>query len=131
MILHISIPARDPRRVASVLAELMQGQLYPFPGALKDAFMAVSGDVHGTQIEVYKDTVLLTRADNPSRVAYLNEEEPPANYPFHFALTVPIDEPAITRIAQREGWALAGRTGQSRSSTVLCHGVMARKPSAG
>ena len=32
MIRHVSIPARDPRHVAAVLAELMQGRAYPFPG---------------------------------------------------------------------------------------------------
>ncbi len=33
MIHHVSIPARDPRRVSAVLAELMGGKSYPFPGA--------------------------------------------------------------------------------------------------
>ena len=30
MIHHVSIPARDPRHVAEVLAELMAGQCHPF-----------------------------------------------------------------------------------------------------
>jgi len=34
------------------LAELMGGKCHPF-GPLEDAFMATSGDVHGTMIEVY------------------------------------------------------------------------------
>jgi hypothetical protein len=31
MIHHLSIAARDPRRVASVLAEIMGGRALPFP----------------------------------------------------------------------------------------------------
>jgi len=41
MIRHVSIPARDPRHVATVLAEVMQGRVYPFPGPVPGAFMAV------------------------------------------------------------------------------------------
>ena len=44
MIHHVSIPARDPGRVARVLAELMAGRAFPFAGPLPGAHMAVSGD---------------------------------------------------------------------------------------
>jgi hypothetical protein len=50
MIHHVSIPARDPRHVA----ELMDGKCYPF-GPLEGAFMAASGDAHGTMIEVHPE----------------------------------------------------------------------------
>ena len=39
MIHHVSIPAREPRHVAEVLAELMGGKHHPF-GPLEGAFMA-------------------------------------------------------------------------------------------
>ena len=39
MIHQVSIPAREPQRVAEVLAELMGGKCYPF-GPLEGAFMA-------------------------------------------------------------------------------------------
>ena len=51
MIHHVSIPAHEPQRVAEVLAELMGGKSYAF-GPLEGAFMAASGDAHGTMIEV-------------------------------------------------------------------------------
>ena len=42
-----------------VLAEIMHGNCHPFPGQIADSFMAVSGDEHGTMIEVYpEDTTL-------------------------------------------------------------------------
>ena len=34
MIHHISISARDPEHVAAVLAELMDGRVFPFPGRI-------------------------------------------------------------------------------------------------
>jgi hypothetical protein len=72
MIHHVSIPARDPRHVAEVLAELMGGQCHPF-GPLEGAFMATSGDTYGTMIEVYPrrsklsgSALLLWRPTRPS-----------------------------------------------------------------
>ena len=53
MIHHVSIPAENPRHVSDVLAEVMGGRSYPFPGGFKNSFMAVSGDPRGTAIEVY------------------------------------------------------------------------------
>jgi len=41
MIHRVSIPAREPQRVAGVLAELMGGKCCPF-GPLEGAFMATS-----------------------------------------------------------------------------------------
>ena len=58
MIHHVSIPAREPRHVAEVLAELMGGKCHPF-GPLEGAFMATSGDEHGTMIEVYPERATL------------------------------------------------------------------------
>ena len=58
MIHHVSIPAREPRHVAEVLAELMGGKCHPF-GPLEGAFMATSGDAHGTMIEVYPERATL------------------------------------------------------------------------
>ena len=52
MIHHVSISAHDPKHVAEVLAELMGGRAYPFPGGIARSFMAVSEDGHGTLIEV-------------------------------------------------------------------------------
>ena len=58
MIHHVSIPARNPEHVANVLAEVMGGKGVPF-GPLEGAFMAMSGDEHGSMIEVYPGNVAL------------------------------------------------------------------------
>ncbi len=63
MIHHVSNPAREPARVAQVLAELMRGKCFPF-GPLEGAYMAASGDAHGTMIEVYPEQATLDTPPN-------------------------------------------------------------------
>lgn len=104
MIHHVSIPAHDPAHVAGVLAEVMKGRAYGFPGAVPGAFMAVSGDARGTLIEVYpRSTVGRPGADDqPVDVAH--NPAPPEYWPFHVLLAVKSDEAEILRIGEREGW---------------------------
>jgi len=104
MIHHVSIPARDPKHVADVLAELMKGKAYPFPGSIANSFMAVSGDAHGTMIEVYPDTLALQRGIADDEQVTAATVQAPAMYPFHVLLSVPTDRATVQRIGDREGW---------------------------
>jgi hypothetical protein len=104
MIHHVSIPARDPVRVAAVLAELMGGHDYPFTGPLPGARMAVSGDPHGTMIEVYPDTIVMAPGEDEAPVVYSHADKPPCHVPFHALISVPLDRAAIEQIGTREGW---------------------------
>lgn len=103
MIHHVSIPARDPQHVAEVLAELMRGKSYPF-GPLEGAYMAASGDEHGTMIEVYPDRATLDIPSNGDQVIFGNNAAPPQTWPFHVFLSVPREPDDIERIGAREGW---------------------------
>src|SRR5271165_2721109 len=69
MIHHVSISAREPKHVADVLAELMKGRAYPFPGGVADSFMAVSGDEYGSMIEVYPGNVALVPGQDDKQVS--------------------------------------------------------------
>jgi hypothetical protein len=51
MILHASLTVDTPRNAAETLAELMGGEAFPFPGLGADAWIAMSGDDHGTLVE--------------------------------------------------------------------------------
>ena len=105
MIHHLSIPARDPRRVAEVLAELLKGRAYPFVGALPGAYMAVSGDPHGTMIEVYPDGIVLERGEGDGPARFVASAAPPASaVPFHAYLSLPCERDEIEQIGRREGW---------------------------
>jgi hypothetical protein len=103
MIHHISIPARDPQHVSEVLAELMGGRSVPF-GPLDGAFMATSGDQHGTMIEVYPDRTTLDIPDRDDQVVFGENAAPPGTWPFHALLSVALDAEQVERIGAREGW---------------------------
>jgi len=103
MIHHVSIPAREPRRVAEVLSELMGGQCFPF-GPLEGAFMATSGDAHGTMIEVYPERATLEIPENDDQVVFGENAVPPGTWPFHVLVSVPLDREDVERIRAREGW---------------------------
>jgi hypothetical protein len=104
MIHHVSISARAPRHVAEVLAELMNGRAYPFPGGIADSFMAVSSDEDGTMIEVYPETVTLQPGTGDSQVTCGKTQGEPGYAPFHVLLSVPLDRDKVQRIGDREGW---------------------------
>src|ERR1700761_1248543 len=103
MIHHVSIPARDPQRVAEVLAELMNGKCFPF-GPLEGAFMAATGDADGTMIEVYPDRATLDIPDRDDQVVFADNPAPPHTWPFHVLLSVPREAEEVERIGAREGW---------------------------
>ena len=103
MIHHVSIPAREPQHVAEVLAELMGGKCFPF-GPLEGAFMAASGDAHGTMIEVYPERATLDIPDRDDQVVFGENRVPPQNWPFHVFLSVPLEPDQVERIGAREGW---------------------------
>ena len=115
MIHHVSIPARDPQNVAKVLAELMGGKSYPFV-PLPGAFMAASGDRHGSMIEVYPERAGLTFPEHDGPAEHTENETVPRFWPFHLLLSVPLAQDEIERIGAREGWRTKlfgrGRPGQ-------------------
>src|SRR3954447_9856273 len=104
MIHHVSISARDPKHVADVLAELMNGRCYPFPGGIADSFMAVRGDEHGSMIEVYPEGVTLLPGSDDTTQARAKYDATPGYVPFHLLLSVPVDRATVERIGGREGW---------------------------
>ena len=95
MIHHVSISARAPQHVAEVLAELMNGRAYPFPGGIADSFMAVSSDDDGAMIEVYPETVTLRPGTDDSQVVSGNTQGEPGYAPFHILLSVPLDRDSV------------------------------------
>jgi hypothetical protein len=104
MIHHVSISAHDPKHVADVLAELMNGRSFPFPGGVANSFMAVSGDDSGTLIEVYPEDVTLVPGTSDEQQARAGHDANPGYVPFHLLLSVPIDRATVERIGEREGW---------------------------
>ena len=101
MIHHLSIAARDPRRVASVLAEIMGGRALPFPPT-PGSFFALQLDENGSGVEVYPaGTELQPGGDNGGTLV---KKEARGYGPTHFALSVTTDADTVEAIARREDW---------------------------
>jgi len=101
---HFSLPAREPLAVAKVLARLIGGRAYRFPGPLPGAAMAVSGDRHGTMIEIYPEAIVMAPGEGEGPVAYRSQPADRDHAGFHALLSVPLDRAAIERIGAEAGW---------------------------
>jgi hypothetical protein len=100
MIHHLSIPAREPERVARVLAELVGGYAGPFIGPLPGAWVVYEEDEFGSGIE--GETTALTPGEDGA--VGTQRPEPPQASAFHALLSVRADRAQIERIGAREGW---------------------------
>ena len=63
MIFHFSIAADDPKRTATMLAELWRGEALPFPMLGKGSWIAHAGDDRRSTIEVYPRDMALYPAE--------------------------------------------------------------------
>jgi hypothetical protein len=103
MIHHLSIPARDPQRVARVLSDLAGWKVRPFPGPLPGGLVLVSGDEHGTTIEIYPDGMVMRPGEGDGQGEF-EPGEAPALLPFHFLWSLDVAPDAVLAAAEREGW---------------------------
>lgn len=103
MIHHISIAAKDPRRVAGVLAELWGGRSMPFP-PFPGAHIVIVDDGRGTAIEVTPLGTELVPGAGDEEVQGAFNEDAPVFTATHAALSVPAGEERIREVAAREGW---------------------------
>jgi hypothetical protein len=106
MIHHLSIDARDPLRVAGVLAEIWKGKVYKFlvPGS----YLVMPFDNYGTHIVVFKSgDVWVPGVDVSS--AKVSQTTPTDFVSAHVAISVPIDDRQIEQIGKREGWRVLTR----------------------
>ena len=104
MLFHMSIAAHDPRRVASVIAEIWGGEASVFPPVIEGSWVAMAGDDRGTILEVYPiDTVL--REGEGGADAYGVRTGHISYTPTHGAIATKLDQDAVQAIAAREGWS--------------------------
>src|SRR5262245_62447458 len=103
MIHHLSLPARNPRHVATVLAEMFSGTLTGF-GPYENSFIAWAGDAYGTAIEVYPTGTELTPDAGSGQANFRHTGASSPYSATHAAVSVDLDREAIFAIARREGW---------------------------
>jgi hypothetical protein len=104
MIHHLSIAARDPQRVAGVIAELWRGRAQPFPPVGEGSWVAVAGDARNTTMEVYPFGCELQPADGDADARGVINAQAPAFTATHAAVASPLAEAEVYAIARREGW---------------------------
>jgi hypothetical protein len=102
MIAHASLPADNPRHVAHVLAEIMDGEALPFPPGGPETWMAWSGD-ESIELEVAPRGHVLT-PDPVEGGNWRGRESAPRGSEAHVAITVGKSLDDIAAIARREGW---------------------------
>jgi hypothetical protein len=98
---HISIPAREPARVARVLAAFWRSEVLPFP-MYEDSHIVFSDEGGATAIEVYPAGRVL-EPSTPDLPALVAGEGSPRSA-FHAAISVPVDERTIHRLCAEQGW---------------------------
>lgn len=102
MLFHVSIDARDPRRVATVLAELFGGEATPFPPVAEGSWIAHAGDPRSTAIEVYpRGTELIEMPGDADAIGVPGDGGLSAT---HFAMATRLSEDEVFAIAAREDW---------------------------
>ena len=100
MIFHFSIAADDPKRTATMLAELWRGEALPFPMLGQGSWVAHAGDDRRSTIEVYPRDVVLYPGE---RFGDLREQAMPRNVPFHAAVATPLAIGEVEEIGRRYG----------------------------
>ncbi|MCA8899346.1 MAG: hypothetical protein H6847_03500 [Hyphomonas sp.] len=116
MIAHVSIPARDPRRTALLLASLIDGEAFNFP-VVPGAWIAVARDGSGLAVEVYPETMAHHPGvgevdsglvpDGPQAMPW--EDQIFSDGPqirasaFHFAMASPLSDEEILKVAHEAG----------------------------
>jgi hypothetical protein len=106
MIHHMSIDARDPLRVAGVLAEIWNGKVYKFlvPGS----YLVMPFDNYGTHIVVFKSGGVWVPGIDTEAAKVI--QSAPSNFvSAHAAISVPTNHQQIEQIGQREGWRVLTR----------------------
>lgn len=106
MIHHISIDANNPLHVATVLAEILQGQVYKFfiPGS----YIVLPFDPYGTHFVVLKigDIWMPGRERQSAKICQAVSTKFVAS---HAAISVPATQQQIEEIGKREGWRVVAR----------------------
>jgi len=120
MLFHISIPARNPERVARAIAELWRGEAFPFlPLAGNGSWVAFAGDERGSGIEGYPRGARIAPSKEDHLTGFtVTVDEALANetgesagrVATHAAIYTSLLKDEVIGLAAREGWL--GRVAQ-------------------
>jgi hypothetical protein len=101
MILHASFTVGAPRSAAEALAQLMAGEAFPFPEFGEDAWIAMSGDGHGTLVEFLQRGTEFHYV--PGGTVAHRRGEKTRESGCHILIETPYDEARVLAIADERG----------------------------
>lgn len=101
MIAHASLPADDTRTAATVLADIMQGEIVRFPPGGPNAYMAWSGDGQ-TELEIVQRGAVIKYDELQGN--WSQDGERHYGSEVHLAICVDRPEDEIIAIAKKAGW---------------------------
>jgi hypothetical protein len=101
MIFHFSIGADDPKRTATMFAELWRGEAFYFPMVGKGSWVAHAGDDRRSTIEVYPRD--LAFYPNEEGEGHQRNEPVSRHVPFHAAVATPLSIEEVEEIGRRYG----------------------------
>ena len=104
MIHHISLDAKNPKHVATILAEIMGGQIVPAPPNFRpDSWFVLTGDQHGTLVEVLPAGTEMW-PDKTESGFRAGTVPVPSYVAMHAYISVNVSEETLLQIGVREGW---------------------------
>lgn len=103
MIFHVSIEAENPKRVASVIAEIWEGVAVPLDRLVNGSWMAFWGESPLSAIEVFPQGTNITKSTDDT---HWFSDRTPGSRPTasHVALGTKLTEARVREIAARENW---------------------------
>ena len=116
MIFHFSISADDPKRTATMLAELWRGQAFYFPMVGEGSWVAHAGDDRRSTIEVYpRNLAFYPAADEQGE----QRSEPVSRHgPFHAAVATPLSIEEVDERTSRIIAIVGEKTTADENGTV-------------
>jgi hypothetical protein len=100
MIFHFSISADNPKRTATMLAELWRGEAFPFPMVGQGSWVAFAGDDRGSTVEVYPRDLAFYPADGQGEQ---RREAVSRHGAFHAAVATPLSIEEVEEVGRRYG----------------------------
>ncbi|MFT3922214.1 MAG: hypothetical protein QM778_06745 [Myxococcales bacterium] len=117
---HVTIPARDPQRVAGVLAELFGARVIPLPHP-QGNLLVYAGDSDGTAVEVWPAAL---RGEVGAAELEPRDLPLPEAWPHHAYISSDACDPdRVVATFEREGWrAFKVRNGPPGGGFTLVRG---------
>lgn len=106
MLIHWSFTANDPERVASVLAEILGGEVVqpPIPPYIEGGLWVCLFDEVGTLLEVGPRRLAWTPDDVQPAVEVLMDEDPPTYSYNHTLWRSAVGVDRVRELAEEQGW---------------------------